>query len=48
MYLEFMIIGLKRTLEEEKAHKKEMEELDRRYQERMDRRGEITSFANRW
>lgn len=43
-----LVIEHQRTLEEEEVHKKEMEELDREHQERMDRRGEITSFANRW
>lgn len=33
---------------DEKDYNKKKEEFDRRHQERMDKRGEITSFANRW
>lgn len=43
-----LVIEHKRTLEEEEYYKKETERFNREYQERMDRRGEITSFANRW
>lgn len=42
-----LVIEHQRTPEEEK-HKKEMEDFDRNYQERMNESGEITSFANRW
>ena len=34
--------------ENTKEEKEHLEKLNREYQERMDRRGEITSFANRW
>lgn len=43
-----LVIEHKITPEEEKTHEMEIERLNREYQERMDRRGEITSFANRW
>lgn len=43
-----LVIEHKRTPEEEEAHERETERFNREYQERMDRRGEITSFANRW
>ena len=43
-----LVMEHQRTPEEEKKHQKEMEDLERNYQERMNRSGEITSFANRW
>lgn len=43
-----LVIEHKRTPEEEKTYKMEIERLNREYQERQDRKGEITSFANRW
>ena len=43
-----LVMEHQRTPEEEKKHKKEMEDFDRNYQERMNRSGEITSFASRW
>ena len=43
-----LVIEHQRTLEEEEKHRKEMEDFDRSYEERMNRSGEITSFANRW
>lgn len=42
-----LVIEHQRTPEEEK-HRKEMEDFDRSYEEKMNRSGEITSFANRW
>lgn len=43
-----LVIEHQRTPEEEEKHRKEMEDFDRSYEERMNRSGEITSFANRW
>lgn len=43
-----LIIDHQRTPEERKAAEKETEGFYQRYKEDMDRRGEITSFADRW
>ena len=43
-----LVIEHQRTPEEEEKHRKEMEDFDRSYEERINRSGEITSFANRW
>lgn len=43
-----LVIEHQRTPEEEEKHRKEIEDFDRSYEERMNRSGEITSFANRW
>lgn len=43
-----LVIEHQRTPEEEEKHRKEMEDFDRSYEEKMNRSGEITSFANRW
>lgn len=47
-FLGELVIEHKRTPEEEEFYERQTERFNREYQERMDRRGEITSFANRW
>lgn len=43
-----LVIEHKRTPKEEEYYERQTERYNKEYQERMDRRGEITSFANRW
>lgn len=38
----------KESLQEVEDRKRRIEEANRKHQEEFDRRGEITSFANRW
>lgn len=38
----------KESLQEAKDRKRRIEEANREHRERMDKSGEITSFANRW